>query len=417
MKRISVAVVLCICAALGVASRAAGEPADTAPYKYGWFYRFTVDLIVEDEPLTIEVIVGCGTQIRQIPGEGRSARAVWSPYIYGVRTKDGHGVLVQSPDVCGLDVTKKPVPANFLPLVLWAPDANNLEFLIAYVHERAYEQPVSKLKFVRATVTEATEADYDTWRATKWKDNIVPTSPRASDQMRSFFRADRHLPPNDPRFDVRMECHSFVRMPIPEQYRDRLRARWPTTRPRYWLFDPREANEIIIRHTVEIEAEAQRRGLWTTDAVFLPTFYPGRGVKRPSGGGYLPIHFDDESSGEALRIPFRAETGYPWATDRLFTQSTIDIHADTKSGADQGFAYCYRDVYLHYLSNRSNTVPLASQHLEVESRDYRMFIDDDLVGTLPNERYARNVEVIAERDEYIWKAQQFPLQHELGAMQ
>jgi hypothetical protein len=402
------AAALLVCAAFALAGRGASEPADTPPYKYTWFYRFVVELIQEDEPLTIEVIIGCGTQVRHIPGEGRSAREVWSPYIYGVRAKGGHGVLVQSPSVCGRDVTKNPVPADFLPLVLWAPDADNLEFLIAYVHERAYEQPVAKLKFVRATITDATEADYTAWRATKWKDNIVPSPPRATDQMWSFFREDRHLPPNDPRFRVRMECHSFVRIPIPEQYRDRLRARWPQDRPRYWIFDWTEGDALLGMHAREIEAEARRRGLWTTEGISLPTFYTGRGVKRPSGTGYLQTRPTDFNSGEALRVPFRTETGYPWASDRLFTQPTIDIHADTKGGADQGFAYCYRDVYSHYLRNQLTR--------EVASRDYRTFIDDQLVGTLPNQRYSAKAKLIAERDEYLWKNLDFPLQHELGAM-
>jgi hypothetical protein len=408
-----IAAALFICVAAAVVGHAVGRAADAPPYKYSWFYRFVVELVEEGEPLTIEVIIGCGTQERHILGEGRSARAVWGPYIYGVRAKDGHGVLVQSPNVCDRDIARNPVPPDFLPLVLWAPDARNLEFLIAYVNEHAYVQPVSKLRFIRATVTAANEADYEAWRASKWKDNIVPTSPRASDQMRSYFRGQLSLPSGDPRAGVRTECHSFVRIPIPEPYRDRLRGLWPKERPRYWLFDWNEGQNILS-HTVAIAAEARRRGLWTTDTIGLPTFYAGSGVKRASGVGYLGTLTAGYASGEALRIPFRTETGYPWASDRLLTQPTIDIHADTKGGADQGFAYCYRDVDGYYLSNRSSNISSAEQ---ISSRDYKMLIDDRIVEVLPNEKYSVKARLVAERDEYLWKDRSFPLQHELGAMQ
>jgi hypothetical protein len=68
--------------------------------KFGWFYRMVVELTYGGEPLNIEVIIGCGSQERQILGEGRSVRAIWAPYIYGVRVKTGEGVLVQSPNIC-----------------------------------------------------------------------------------------------------------------------------------------------------------------------------------------------------------------------------------------------------------------------------------------------------------------------------
>jgi hypothetical protein len=417
MRRILLAATFLLCGA----TAGCGE---SAPYPYGWFYRFVVELIDEGQPLTIDVVIGCGTQVRHIPGEGRSARAVWGPYIYGVRTKSGHGVLVQSPNVCDREMVKQPAPADFLPLVLWAPDADNLEFLVAYLNERAYEQPVSKLKFVRATITDARQSDYNEWRATKWKDNIVPTSARTVDQMRSYFRSggDNYLPESadvtscrrddavrapascDPRSEVRMECYSYVRMPIPEKYRDRLRAAWPPDHPRYWLFSWPEGNEILS-HTHDTMTEAQRRGLWTTEALGLPTFYTGLGIKRRSGTGNLEMRPSWPSSGEALRIPFRIETGYPWAGDRLFTQSTIDIHADTSDGWDQGFGYCYRDLSFHYLQNKLTR--------KVAPRDYRIIIDDQLVGTTTSP----TGEFIAERDEYLWKRLSFPLQYELGAMQ
>jgi hypothetical protein len=225
--------------------------------------------------------------------------------------------------------------------------------------------------------------------------------------MRSYFRQNEILPASDARNGVRMKCYSFLRVPIPEPFRERLRARWPAERPRYWLFGWEEGATILM-HTLEIKAEARRRGLWTTDTIGMPTFDDARGVKRQSGTGYLETRPDDYNSGEARRIPFRTETGYPWANDRLFTQPTIDVHADTTGGADQGFAYCFRDLYSHYLRNQLTR--------NIAPRDYRMFVDDELVG-VANQKSAAPAGLIAERDEYLWQNLSFPLQHELGGMQ
>lgn len=375
---------------------------------YGWFYRFVVELTYDNEPVDIEVIVSCASQERQILGEGRSVRAVWAPYIFGVRVKDRHGVLVQSPAVCDRDVSKDPLPGDFLPVVFWAPDADNLEFLIAYLHERSYEQPFAKLKFRRATVTEATEADYRRWRDTKWKQNIVPIGDASADRLRgaSFFRGEGFFPERDIRNLrlLRMECWSYVRLPLSEALRTKVREHWPASRPSYWLLDRTIASEIVFQRGKEIAAEARKRNLWRRDEPRgLPTFFTGTGINRLSGIGHLEKDQSEFVSGEALRIPYRVETGYPWADDRLFKQSTIDVNVDAAGGADQGFGYCYRDIYQRYF--RGRTVA------------HRFFIDGQLIGTWQNAQGQAPGAAIVERDEYVWHHTKFPLTHELARMQ
>ena len=46
------------------------QPATSEGIKLGWFYRMVVELSHGGEPLNIDVIIGCGSQVRQIPGEG-----------------------------------------------------------------------------------------------------------------------------------------------------------------------------------------------------------------------------------------------------------------------------------------------------------------------------------------------------------
>jgi hypothetical protein len=107
------------------------------------------------------------------------------------------------------------------------------------------------------------------------------------------------------------------------------------------------------------------------------------------------------------------ETGYPWASDRLFSQTTLDVNIDTANGADHGFAYCFRDMFSRYLVKRD---PVDFQ---IRPVDQRFFIDGQLVATLPNAIGVAPAAAIVEHDQYLWLSDffPFPLTHELARMQ
>jgi len=87
------------------------QPEALEGIKFAWFDRFDVGLSHGEEPINIGMIIACSSQVRQILGDRRGARASWAPNIYGVRTKNGEGVLVQRPNISARDVVKEPVPA------------------------------------------------------------------------------------------------------------------------------------------------------------------------------------------------------------------------------------------------------------------------------------------------------------------
>jgi hypothetical protein len=383
--------------------------------KFGWFYRMVVELSYGGEPLNIEVIIGCGSQERQILGEGRSVRALWAPYIYGVRVKNGEGVLVQSPNICDRELDKAPMPADFLPVMFWAPDANNLEFMVAYLHEDAYAQPVSKLKFHKATFTKVPRADYDAWLQTKWKDNIVPLGDRGDEYSNGsdFFRGAGFFPKGDPRNAVvlRLSCHAMLRVPIAGLLQAKIRERWTADKPRFWLIDQSTVFKLQAEYPDQLSGTIRLNPQWNREMPgALPSFYAGKGVNRPSGVGHIELIPNEVASGLGLRIPYRVETGYAWASDRLFSQTTLDINIDTANGADRGFAYCFRDMWMHYLAH-------SGPGGQIRAVDQRFFIDGQLVATLPNASTVAPSAAIVERDQYLWLKDSFPLTHELARMQ
>jgi hypothetical protein len=408
-------VVLAIVPLVFATALASCQPNASEGIKFGWFYRMVVDLSYGDEPLNIEVIIGCGSQERQILGEGRSVRAIWAPYIYGVRTKNGEGVLVQSPNICDRDLAKQPMPADFLPVVFWAPDAGNLEFMVAYLHEQAYAQPVSKLKFHKATFTEATKGDYETWRQAKWKDNIVPLGDRGDEYSNGsdFFRGGGFFPKGDPRNAVilRLSCHAMLRVPIAGVVQDKIRERWPADKPRFWLIDWSTILALRNQYPDQLGGTIRLNPQWNREMPgALPSFYAGKGVNRPSGTGHIELIPNKVASGQGLRIPYRVETGYPWASDRLFSQTTLDINIDTANGADHGFAYCFRDMWMHYLAR-------SGPGGQIRPVNQRFFIDGQLVATLPDANTVAPSAAIVEHDQYLWLKDFFPLTHELSRMQ
>ena len=411
------AVVLASSSLFLLAVLAGCQPATSEGIKFGWFYRMVVELSHGGEPLNIEVIIGCGSQVRQIPGEGRSARAIWAPYIYGVRTKNGEGVLVQSPNICDRELAKQPMPADFLPVVFWAPDAGNLEFMIAYLHEQAYAQPVAKLKFHKAAFTEVTKADYEAWVQTKWKDNIVPLGDRDDEYNKgqSFFRGFGFFPKGDPRNveTRRPSCHAMLRVPITGMLQDKIRERWPADKPRYWLIDGSTIFTMQNQYPDQLGGGVRSGARWNREIPgSQPSFFRGTGVNRPSGVGHIELVPSEVASGQGLRIPYRVETGYPWASDRLLSQTTLDINIDTANGADHGFAYCFRDMWSHYLVEH---VPNG----RARAVEQRFFIDGQLVATLPNALAVAPGAAIVENDQYLWLSDlsPFPLTHELARMQ
>jgi hypothetical protein len=143
----------------------------------------------------------------------------------------------------------------------------------------------------------------------------------------------------------------------------------------------------------------------------LASFFEGKGVNRSSGVGHIERNPTPAiiASGLAPRIPYRTETGYPWASDRLLTQGVLDTHIDTAGGADQGFAYCYREMFSFYFPR--------PQGGEIAAADHRIFVDDQLVGSWPQARSSPPAPAIVERDEYLWFTSYFDLTHELSRMQ
>jgi len=401
--------------------------AQSAKPDAGEFYALDVKLVHLGQPFDMRVVLRCGSQARQIFGEGRSARSIYAPYIFGLA--DGpHGILVLSPLVCNSDFTRFPAPADYQPVIFWAPDAKNLEFMIAYLHEKAFDGPSSKLKFVSATLKHATRQEYDEWRKAIWPKNIVPLADDdlswnfnsnyfsgASQQRKRTAKATWFQSSDLRDYGPNLLCHSMVRLRAGPELSAFLRKNRPSDTNRFWALP----NEVQSKWYAEsgkasiVFGTNPENGMTQMEPVGV--FEPSTGVARSSGQGTLvPRHKflapQVASFGLVHRVPVYTNTAYP----AIAAAGAFPKHRDIIMGplADAGTAYCYREVGEAIFARRQRQWQGKWEGDRIETLHLvRAFVDEALVGQFDQPRYGEGT-AFAEADEFIWVRNTMHLQSE-----
>lgn len=410
------------------------------------FYRLKVYLTHKPDnmPVEIDMVIGCGSKSTQVIGESASSISIRIPNIYGIKLNSGEGVLVQTPDVCGED-PKEIIPKDFMPLVFYAPDADDLEFMIAHVSTISYDQEFSNLLFHSASVEEVNSEDFEIWQDTGAQ-NIIETRLTANGIFEGAF--SQYYPPDDDiRYAVQqITCKSVIRVPILEEMRPQISQWWPENKPQFWMPNISEGDRVKLTGLVQKAFNGRKQNI--ESRILLgrdnDNDYRGlaglSGIYNPNGQGGIKIGKNPNLNysmyfGEALRIPYRTNTGYPWLAaevkNKKYTQiqsefelpqppaekiyiyppDSYDYHLDTEKGADKGFAYCYRelkrrfvDPEIAYDSNKS--IPV------IHNYPTKLFVDDQLEISTEN----RVPTVWIEEDRYFLKKSFLKL-HSLEARQ
>jgi hypothetical protein len=245
------------------------------------------------------------------------------------------------PALCGSTTADGRFPADFLPLLLWAEDANDLEFLTAYVSEAGYEHPAARIQFRGMTVQPATEADFQQWRRTGQQNVVVD----------DVFRS---VPPNASRRELALSspasashvafgavtCSGILRLPVPDKFRARVGAQWSHAKPRYWL----PANTELF-HELSVAAVFERTNSYEA---FLRGRSAGIGMLRRDGRGTM---FDAVAK-QASRIAAEARPldTYPYLTSRSFPSARAGqfelpmswVRFSLEETAPRGQMHCFR---------------------------------------------------------------------------
>ena len=116
-------------------------------------FEVTVDLVVEDEPVTITRTVNCVPYLSSVQLDIRRS---WKASLesFGKRLKSGDAVIVVTPPLCGVaelscgeDSCRIPINDEFLPLIRWVDDPDHPSVIEDYITEGYFERPDARIRY------------------------------------------------------------------------------------------------------------------------------------------------------------------------------------------------------------------------------------------------------------------------------
>lgn len=360
-----------------------------------YFYRLTARYTHGEEPIDVDVVVGCSVRVTEYRGGDSGFLAAIYPRFYVQRTRDGHEIMQNLPLICRGETTENGlIPADFLPGVIWFEKASDRRFGIAYVSEDAFESPNGKLKFHGASVRKATLAEWEAFlkRAAGnegFRERYYTPGLRAGDAAR--VRASRGA-------DIEaassiLDCRGVRRYELSEAARAEVRRYWPADRPRYWASKggKSEAFQALMRleRATPTFANGFRYQQHFTGAAYDYAGFPTRtrgGMAYSKSFKLVPPEL----------FPMRWDLGIPWIfNDRVAASSYVGVDVDVATGPGKGFFYCYKPV--------SPSAGLYEILPDIRSRTAQIRVDGQVVSAPEPKRWNEPPRTFFENDRYMYE--------------
>lgn len=304
-----------------------------------YFFRLTAKYLHGDEPVDFDIVVGCGVRFTAYRGTSIEHDVfIQDPWFFVRRTRDGGAVLQNVPNACHFETTDNgQVPKDLLPGAVWFDDATDLSLGIAYVTEDAFENPNSRLKFLGATISRATRAEWETFRPIAAQNLLPPGNftEIPSDPPVTEIKANLWNMAKLKEWRHQIGCHSVARYRLTDPAsRELLRQYWPSNRPRFWMppthAQYKELYDRLFAHGDRLLVDG------TPYKDYFRIYERPYGFPTRARGGTLYYSWLPSKI-----YPIRADEAMPWATPKLYSAVTIYRDIDSNGGANLGFAYCY----------------------------------------------------------------------------
>lgn len=242
------------------------------------YYRLNVNLAYKGQPLDLNIVVGCHVKITTYKDSDRTVEVGVAPMAYGLKMKDGRGVVVRPPEACKGETTDNgKVPASLLPLIVTYENADQPWFGLAYASEDAYASPISELKFFGATISKATSEEWQEWRRAEAPKNFVTYELLGINEKNRW---------DNPHWKLGYRamgsiCTGLSRINLPRPVGEAIRPYWPASRPDYWY--PNEDAQSAFRSSGDYHG---KKVLFDGNPLrdYSPTeagFFPGLPRRRP----------------------------------------------------------------------------------------------------------------------------------------
>jgi hypothetical protein len=364
-----------------------------------YFYRLQARYSHGDEPIDIDVVVGCSVRVTEYRGGDSGFLAAIFPRFYVQQTRDGHEVMQILPLICRGETTENGlIPADFLPGIIWFDKAGDRRFGIAHVSEDAFENPNGKLKFHGATVQKATLAEWEAFRKRAagnegFRERYYTPDLRAGDaaRVRESRGADIEAASSI------LACRGVSRYELSEAARAELRKFWPANRPRYWASKGGNSEAFkALRHlesTTPIFVNGFRYEQHFTRAAYTYTGFPTRarrGVAYSKHPRLVPPEF----------FPMRRDLGIPWIfSERVALSPYVGADVEIASGPGKGFFYCYQTY--------SESTGLYEILPDLRKRTAQIRVDGQPVWTPEPKRWNVPPRTFFEHDRYVYQTNEW----------
>ena len=213
----------------------------------GYYYRFKARFAYKGEPLDFDIVVGCNVRITTYKDNDRTVEVGVAPMAYGLKMKDGHGVVVRPPQACNGETAENgKVSKSLLPLIVTYESADEPWLGVAYASEDAYDSPLSELKFLGASISKATHEEWQEWRRAEAPRNFLTYALLGINPMNMW-----DFPKWKPGYRVMAtDCLGASWIKLPEPVRNLVRRFWPSDKPVYW-FPNWEMRDALWRAVVD----------------------------------------------------------------------------------------------------------------------------------------------------------------------
>ena len=267
------------------------------------FFRVHADVRVKvtGEIVKIDYVASCGAIVSSWSFTTSSVTYGMAPHVMLVPTESGELIGVRTPDVCDAQMwwpvkidgeTFQNPPADFLPLIMWYPDADNIDFAIGYLSDKAYESPYAKIELMSSGIA---KSNLEEWRA--WKkaagDAFKPVGalpgPWGHQQIRRMGISNEereYLQSLNNGRPVRTEvCFSAGILELPDERKDRILGLLPLNE-RAWIstqdLDRQQIDALSVA-LKDVDFNGQSYASHQAKGIEL-------GVRRSTGGGAFFRH-------------------------------------------------------------------------------------------------------------------------------
>ncbi len=365
------------------------------------FYRLLAKYRHGNEIIDFDIVVGCAVRVTRWGDGDKSYDAFRDPAVYVKATNDGGAVMQIVPDACRGETTANgQVPDDFLPGAIWFDDAIDLSFGIAYVTEDAFEGPKSKLKFLGASIAQATREEFMSFEPTA-AENLMDPRPLFSfmpapdiEQIKRHLGNRRTLHKLWPR----IYCSAVRRLHLTDPAQRAVVAEyWPSSKPRYWMPTEAQLNEINKRISIYNHVFADGR-----PALDYSRLNDNRGDGFPTRahGGVLHSKHRPTDKLPPVVFPLQRDEGVPWLTKDYLEATRLYRNVHVASEQNRGFAYCYAEIWGTDFANPA-----------YKSGTFTTLIDGEpVLGETTDERTPRDRPwPFFERDQYFYLQDTFGL--------